>query len=101
MYAVRFTWTAEKERANRQKHGISFGTAREVFDDQNHVVLENYFVQQQGEQRYQIIGMTRALVLLLVVFLDRSAGETEIIHIISARKTNDYEETIYSEASAR
>ena len=39
--------------------------------DPNHVVGDNYFIERAGEQRYQIIGMTRKLVLLLV-FADRS-----------------------------
>ena len=37
------------------------------------------------------------LLLLLVVFVDRSGHETEIIHIISARKANAYEKYIYEE----
>jgi uncharacterized DUF497 family protein len=35
-----------------------------VFDDPNHVVGDNYFIESAGEQRYQIIGMTGKLVLL-------------------------------------
>ncbi len=31
--AVEFTWDEQKNRANRQKHGISFETAMRVFDD--------------------------------------------------------------------
>lgn len=54
----------------------------------------------QSEQRYQIIGMTQDLVLLLVVFVDRRNPETEVIHIISARKAEKYEETIYAAAQA-
>jgi uncharacterized DUF497 family protein len=36
----------------------------------NQIVAEKYFVE--GEQRYQIIGMTKGLVLLLVVYVDHS-----------------------------
>jgi uncharacterized DUF497 family protein len=39
--------------------------------------------------------MTRTLLLLLVVFVDRSFEGEEIIHIISARKAIRYEEAIY------
>lgn len=44
----------------------------------------------------QIIGVTRGLVLLLVVFVDRSDAENEVIRIISARKADKFEEKIYA-----
>ena len=63
----------------------------------HHVAAENYFIGSQGEQRYQIIGTTLSLVLLLVVFIDRSEPDCEVIHLISARKAVDYEECIYKD----
>jgi uncharacterized DUF497 family protein len=93
---VRFTWDPTKSERNRRVHGISFETAAEVFDDPHHVVGDNYFVESDGEQRYQVIGMTRKLILLLVVFVDRQA-DGEVIHLVSARKAVDYEENIYSD----
>lgn len=62
---IRFTWDRAKARLNQRRRGISFETAVEVFDDPHHVVTENYFIHEQDEQRYQIIAMTRGLVLLL------------------------------------
>jgi uncharacterized DUF497 family protein len=94
---ARFTWNPAKAARNQRVHGISFETAVEVFDDPNHVAGDNYFVESDGEQRYQVIGMTRRLVLLLVVFVDRRQRETQIIHLISARKAVDYEESIYKD----
>jgi hypothetical protein len=41
-------------------------------EDPNHVLADNYFIASDGEQRHQVIGMTNRLVLLLVVFVDRS-----------------------------
>lgn len=55
---TRFTWNPAKAERNLRVHGISFETAKEVFDDPNHVAAESYFVQSEGEQRYQVIGMT-------------------------------------------
>jgi uncharacterized protein len=92
---TRFTWNPAKAEQNERDHHISFETAGEVFEDPYHVVSENYFVED--EQRYQVIGMTRGLVLLIVVFVDRSNPETEIIHIISARKAVQYEKDTYTE----
>ena len=67
-----------------------------MFRDPNHVTNENYFVEDPGEQRYGIIGLTLNLVLLLVVFVDRTEADVEIIHIISARKADKYEAKIYT-----
>lgn len=94
---LRFTWDSPKAEKNRRAHGISFETAREAFDDPNHVAADNYFVGSEGEQRFQIIGMTRNLVLVLVVFVDRSDPDVQTIHIISARKAVDYETSIYED----
>jgi uncharacterized DUF497 family protein len=93
---TRFTWDASKAEKNLLRRGISFEAATEVFSDPNQVTLENYFVEDQGEQRYGIIGLTRGLILLLVVYVDRSEAETETIHIISARKAERYETRIYT-----
>lgn len=67
--------------------------ADEIFDNPSHVVGENYFMEETGEQRFQIIGMTRKL-LLLVVFVE--AG-SDVIRIVWARKAVDYEESIYQD----
>jgi uncharacterized DUF497 family protein len=45
----------------------------------------------------RIIGMTKSLALLLVVFVDRSARDAEVIHPISARRAVDYEKSIYED----
>lgn len=71
--------------------------AREVFADPNLIVTENYCFEDEGEQRYLAIGMTRNLVLVVVVFVDRSVPEVEIIHIVSAREAEDYEQSIYED----
>jgi uncharacterized DUF497 family protein len=61
------------------------------------VAADNYFIESEGEQRYQVIGMTRRLPLLLVVFVDRSDSDAEVIHLISARRAIDYEKSIYQD----
>jgi uncharacterized protein len=91
---MRFTWDPAKARKNQNLHGVSFTTATQIFDDPNHLAGDNYYMKETGEQRFQIIGMTRNLVLLLVVFVDRGA---DVIRLISARKAVDYEESIYND----
>ena len=92
---TRFTWDAAKAARNKRNHGISFEMAREVFADPNHIVTENYHFGDEQERRYLAIGMARNLMLVVVVFVDRSEPEADIIHIISARKAMAYEERIY------
>ncbi len=96
---MRFKWDSRKAATNQRVHGISFETAREVFEDPHQIAADNYFIAGDGEQRYQVIGMTHSLVLLLVAFVDRSEPGSEIIHIISARKAVSYEESIYEDQS--
>ena len=61
------------------------------------MAADNYFIESEGEQRYQVIGMTRRLLLLLVVFVDRRDPDAEVIHLISARQAIDYEKSIYED----
>jgi uncharacterized protein len=85
-----------KAAKNLLAHGISFEEAREVFSDPDQVTADNYFVHDQGEQRYGIIGVTYGLVLLMVIFVDRSEADVETVHIISARKAEKYELRTYT-----
>lgn len=71
--------------------------AREVFAAPPSHRDRNYHFADEGEQRYLAIGMTRSLLLVLVVFVDRSEPAGEIIHIISARKAVAYEQSIYED----
>ena len=94
---TRFTWNLAKAARNERDHGISFEMAREVFTDPNHIVTENYHIEDDGEQRYLAIGMTLNIALVVVVFVERAEASVEIIHIISARKAVAYEQSIYED----
>ena len=94
---TRFTWDPAKAQRNQRDHGISFAMAREVFADPNQIVTENYHFEDERERRYLAIGMTLNLLLMVVVFVDRSDEAEEVIHIISARKAVAYEESIYED----
>ncbi len=90
-----FTWDSAKARRNLREHGISFEAAQEVFADPNLIVVENYYFDDEGEQRHLAIGMALNLALVVVAFVDRSDPSLEVIHIISARKAVAYEQNIY------
>ena len=96
---MEFTWDEQKNRANQEKHGISFETAILVFDDPLNVSAQDREVD--GEPRWQTIGMVNGIHVLLVahtldVNLDRDEGE-EVIRILSARKATRQERRIYAQ----
>jgi uncharacterized DUF497 family protein len=90
-----FTWDPAKAKRNRRAHGVSFETATEIFADP--FIVTNQDKTDECEQRWHAIGMSGALALLLVVFVERSTPELEVIRIISARKATHYEQSIYKE----
>lgn len=86
-----FEWDEVKNRANVEKHGVSFELAKRIFhgpvlswiDDRN----------DYPETRYHSIGQIDGLVVLAVVHADRSGR----IRIISARTANRRERKRYDE----
>jgi uncharacterized DUF497 family protein len=94
---TRFTWDPAKAARNKRDHDISFEMPSEVFADPNHIVTGNYHFEDEGEERFLAIGTTRDLVLIVVVFVDRSDPPVEIIRIVSARKAVAYEQSIYED----
>ena len=86
-----------KAAKNLRDHGVSFEKAKEVFSDPNQVTSRDYHIQDQGEQRFGIIGLTFELILVMAVYVDRSEADAEIIHIISARKADKYERRAYED----
>ena len=93
--AMKFTWDENKNRINKRKHGVSFETAKLVFDDPRHVsVLDDF---ERGEERWRTLGLVGSVVVLLVVHTHLERDGEEMIRIISARKATKYERTIYEE----
>ena len=91
---MRFVWNAIKSRANLAKHGLSFETARKVFDDPLHLsVLERI---EDGEERWQTLGMVGP-VLLLVAHTWATDADGDVIRIISARKATRNERRAYEQ----
>ncbi len=78
-----FEWDEEKNRRNRAKHKVSFEAATLVFEDPHAVsVLERV---EEGEERWQTLGMAGGVVVLLVAHTYREEGGQEHIRMISAR----------------
>ena len=85
-----YQWDKNKERINRQKHGIAFADASAVFADDYAFTVED---DHPNEKRFAIIGADAFGRVLVVVFTWRG----ESIRIISARKATANECGIYEE----
>jgi uncharacterized protein len=95
VYTVIFEWDERKDRANIAKHGIAFQLAASVFDDPFRLDDLNRVVA--GEERRHLIGVAGdTLLVLFVVYTDRSKHGQETIRIISARKASRKERGRYS-----
>ncbi len=87
---MKFEWDEDKNKANIEKHRISFEYAALVFEDPHY--LEMYdFEHSIDEDRYIAIGMVDAL--LFVVFTERKDN----LRIISARLANAVERRLYDD----
>ena len=88
---MKFSWDENKDRHNRQKHGISFDLAAKVFNDEFR--LEEYDAEHSlQEDRFITIGLVGdVLTVLYVVYTPRNDN----IRIISARKANQKERRLY------
>ena len=93
-----FSWDDAKNESNQRKHGVSFDAAKLVFDDPLHVTRHDRI--ENGEQRWQTIGMAGGVVLLLVAhtWYEADSG-IEHIRIISARRTSKMERKIYEQGA--
>ena len=89
----RFEWDENKRKQNRDKHGIDFGEATSVFDDDNAILLYDE-INSADEERYILIGYSEKVKMLMVCHCYRS-GDGEIIRIISARSATSRERKMY------
>jgi uncharacterized DUF497 family protein len=80
-----FEWDDDKAAANARKHGVTFEEARAVFRDPLAIELVDDR-EAYGEDRFVLIGMTQARVLVVVYVLREQRNR-----IISARKAEPNE----------
>ena len=96
---MKIIWDANKNRINQQKHRLCFEIAQQVFDDPLHVTRQDRI--ENGEQRWQTLGLVGETVLVLVAHTVIESGGEEIIRIISARKADRTERRIYEQGIQR
>ncbi|MBK7337789.1 MAG: BrnT family toxin [Saprospirales bacterium] len=82
---MKFSWDSNKSASNKEKHGIDFDQAKEVFGDSNAIIDKAKTVN--GEERWVAIGKTLKLFIVSVVFTIMNTT----IRIISARQARKNE----------
>jgi uncharacterized DUF497 family protein len=89
-----FEWDEQKAETNFRKHRITFTDAVRVFDDPLAVTDQDRI--ENGEQRWQTVGMVDGYLLLLVAHTLRfeDAG-IEVVRIISSRRVDRAERKRY------
>ncbi|HYX34648.1 MAG TPA: BrnT family toxin [Oligoflexus sp.] len=87
---MQFSWDDSKNKANQEKHGLSFEDVIPVFSDEWSIVRPD---PDHTEERWVILGTARYLVVVVAVYSYRD----DIIRIISARKATAKERRSYEE----
>lgn len=92
MKNIQFEWDEEKNRKNKRKHGVSFEEAQTVFLDENAI---RFFDPDHldDEDRFLMLGISFQLRILVVCHCFRASDA--VIRIVSARKANRKEESVY------
>jgi len=72
---------------------VSFPTAARVFSDPYALVEQDRI--ENGEERWQTIGVVDGIVMLLVAHTVREQDDVEVIRIISARRADRKERRRY------
>jgi uncharacterized DUF497 family protein len=90
---TKFEWDEEKSLRNKLKHGISFDIAQKVFEDPFALSVQDR--HENGEDRWQTLGMIENILLLLVAHTVIISEDSEVIRIISARRADRNERIRY------
>jgi uncharacterized DUF497 family protein len=89
---VEFEWDPRKAAANLVKHKVSFEEAGTVFGDPlGRIVADPR--HSMREARFVLLGLSKELRLLAVMFADRG----EAVRIVSARRATRHERGNYEQ----
>lgn len=92
-----FSWDEDKNRTNRIKHGVSFQTAKHVFDDPLHLTRQDRV--ENNEVRWQTLGLIQGVIVLMVAHTVQDDDLDEKIRIISAREASKQERKSYEQGT--
>jgi len=89
-----YTWTEDKNLANKKKHGFYLSDILDVFDDPHLLEFHDAAHSTPDEDRVISIGRFLGATVLFVVTTDNGSGDTRII---SARKATRKEKEAYDD----
>ena len=92
---MEFEWDNRKNRQNKQKHGISFEEAKEIFSGIVFSYIDERF--DYNEIREISIGAIQGVVIVTIAHTERKGK----IRLISARKATPKERRTYYEYLAQ
>ncbi len=92
MSTIRFDWDPRKAAANLRKHKVSFEDAQSAFSDEYALLIDDPDHSEE-EERFVLLGLSQSLRLLVVVHCYRAEGR--VIRIITARKADADEQSLY------
>ena len=87
---MRIDWDPAKATANLQAHGVSFGEAATVLEDDWALTRED--PDSRGEQRFITLGMSATGALLVLIYTHR---EPDVYRLISSWKANKPQRILY------
>jgi uncharacterized DUF497 family protein len=87
---MKFEWDARKERANLEKHGVSFPEASTVFGDPLAATIPDPD-HSEGEARFVTMGYSASNRLIVVSHTE----EGDTVRIIGAREATSHERKTY------
>jgi uncharacterized DUF497 family protein len=92
-----FEWDRSKSESNLRKHGIRFELATLAFAGLFALVKQDRI--ENGEHRWQTLGLVEGYLLLLVAHTVRDDEDgSEVIRIISARRADQKERKRYEQS---
>ncbi len=86
---MRYTWDADKNRTNRQRHKLTFADAQRIFEGVTVEQVDQRF--DYGEVRVYAIGLVEGLEIT-VIYTDREPDERRLI---SAWRSEPHERRFY------
>jgi uncharacterized DUF497 family protein len=90
--AYSFEWDPRKAASNRKDHGVTFDEAATVFGDILAMNMPDPD-HSQGEERFLLLGMSRASRLIVISYAERPPRT----RIISARLATGHERRKYED----
>jgi uncharacterized DUF497 family protein len=86
---MKFEWDENKRRSNKEKHGIDFETATQLWNDNYRIKIQTLF---PGENRSILIARLERK-LWAAIFTERG----DVIRIISVRRARNKEAKLYEQ----